>query len=82
MTLKKGVQLVLMQGWYNKPIEADAEWSFLRSNPVQIALDDKTRMGEASPIPEFLIPAHHRALGYSGKPRVYDPQKKTITELA
>lgn len=82
MTLKKGVQLVLMQGWYNKPIEADAEWSFLRSNPVQIALDDKIRMGEASPIPEFLIPAHHRALGYSGKPRVYDPQKKTITELA
>ena len=82
MTLPKQKQLVLFQGSYNRPIEADGEWHFLRKNPIQIALDDKVRMGRASPIPEYLIPKHHRALRYAGKPCVYDAKTKTVKELA
>ncbi len=82
MTLPKQKQLVLFQGSYNRPIEADGEWHFLRQNPIQIALDDKVRMGRASPIPEYLIPKHHRALRYAGKPCVYDAKTKTVKELA
>ena len=82
MTLPKQKQLVLFQGSYNRPIEADGEWHFLRKTPIQIALDDKVRMGRASPIPEYLIPKHHRALRYDGKPKVYDAKTKTVKELA
>ena len=81
MTLPKQKQLVLFQGSYNRPIEADGEWHFLRKTPIQIALDDKVRMGRASPIPEYLIPKHHRALRYEGKPKVYDAKTKTVKEL-
>ena len=38
-------------------------------------------MGACSPLPEFLIPSHHAALGYSGKPRMYIPQTKEIKDL-
>jgi type IV secretion system protein VirD4 len=82
MTLPKAKQLVLFQGSYNRPVEADGEWHFLRKTPIQIALDDKVRMGRASPIPEYLIPKHHRALRYEGKPKVYDAKTKTVKELA
>ena len=82
MTLPKGKQLVLMQGYYNRPIEADGEWHFYRKNSVQIAMNDKVKMGRASPIPEYLIPKHHRALRYEGKPRAYDAKTKTIKDLA
>ncbi|MFQ6729505.1 MAG: type IV secretory system conjugative DNA transfer family protein [Alphaproteobacteria bacterium] len=82
MTLPKQKQLVLFQGSYNRPIEADGEWHFYRKTPIQIALDDKVRMGRASPIPEYLIPKHHRALRYEGKPKVYDAKTKKIKELA
>jgi type IV secretory pathway TraG/TraD family ATPase VirD4 len=82
MTLPKGKQLVLFQGSYNRPIEADGEWHFYRKTPIQIALDDKVRMGRASPIPEYLIPKHHRALRYEGAPKVYDVKTKTVKELA
>jgi type IV secretion system protein VirD4 len=82
MTLPKGKQLVLMQGYYNRPIEADGEWHFYRKNAVQIAMNDKVRMGRASPIPEYLIPKHHRALRYAGKPCVYDAKTQKIKELS
>ena len=82
MTLPKGKQLVLMQGYYNRPIEADGEWHFYRKNAVQIAMNDKVKMGRASPIPEYLIPKHHRALRYEGKPRAYDVKTKQIKDLA
>ncbi len=82
MTLPKQKQLVLFQGSYNRPVEADGEWHFYRKTPIQIALDDKVRMGRASPIPEYLIPKHHRALRYEGKPKVYDAKTKTVKELA
>ncbi len=82
MTLPKGKQLVLMQGYYNRPIEADGEWHFYRKNAVQIAMNDKVKMGRASPIPEYLIPKHHRALRYEGKPRAYDAKTKQIKDLA
>ena len=82
MTLPKGKQLVLFQGFYNRPIEADGEWHFLRKNAIQIAMNDKVKMGRASPIPEYLIPKHHRALRYEGKPRVYDAKTNKVKELA
>jgi len=28
------------------------------------------------------VPSHHRALGYTGAPRIYDPMTKKIKELA
>ena len=81
MTLPKGKQLVLFQGWYNRPIEADGEWYFYRSNAVQKEMAAKVDMGETSPIPEYMIAAHHKALRYSGTPRVYDYKTKTVREL-
>ena len=75
-------QLVIIQGHYNRPIEADGEWHFYRKNAVQIAMNDKVKMGRASPIPEYLIPKHHRALRYEGKPRAYDAKTKQIKDLA
>ena len=82
MTLPKGKQVILMQGYYNRPIEADGEWHFYRKNAVQIAMNDKVKMGRASPIPEYLIPKHHRALRYEGVPRVYDAKTKKVRDLA
>ena len=81
MTLPQGKQLVLFQGYYNRPIEAEGEWYFYRKNAIQKAMAAKVDMGEASPIPEYLIPKHHRALRYSGTPRVYNPKTKKIKEL-
>lgn len=82
MTLPQGKQLILFQGFYNRPIEAEGEWHFYRKNAVQIAMNDKVRMGRASPIPEYLIPKHHHALRYAGKPRVYDTKTKKVKDLA
>ncbi len=82
MKLPEGKQLVIIQGHYNRPIEADQERYFLGKNDVQKKLAAKVDMGECSPLPEFLVAAHHRALGYMGKPRVYDPQTKIIKDLA
>ena len=82
MKLPEGKQLVIIQGHYNRPIEADQERYFLKKNDVQKKLAAKVDMGECSPLPEFLVAAHHRALGYMGKPRVYDPQTKLIKDLA
>ena len=82
MTLKREKQLVLFQGFYNRPIEADGEWYFYRKTPIQKEMAAKVDMGEASPIPEYLIPKHHRALRYDGAPKIYDPQTQTVRELA
>lgn len=82
MKLPEGKQLVIIQGHYNRPIEADQERYFLEKTEVQKKLAAKVKMGECAPLPEFLVPAHHRALGYTGAPRIYDPMTKKIKELA
>ena len=76
MKLDDKKQLVIFQGWYHRPIEADKQYAF--KDP---RLAGFMAMGACSPLPEFLIPSHHRALGYSGNPRVYIPQSKEIKEL-
>ncbi|MDR2412878.1 MAG: type IV secretory system conjugative DNA transfer family protein [Rickettsiales bacterium] len=82
MKLPTGKQVVLIQGYYNRPIEADQERHFLRKNDVQIKLDDKVKMGEASPLPEFLIPLHHAVMGYGGIPKIYNPKTNEIKILS
>lgn len=69
-------QLVIFQGWYHRPIEADHQQAW--QDPRLLGF---MNMGECAPLPEFLVPAHHRALGYSGTPRIYDPQTKQVKEL-
>ena len=81
MKLPEGKQLVIIQGHYNRPIEADQERWFKNSSAIEKALYKKTEMGEAPPLPEFLIPSHHRILGYSGAPRIYNPKTKEIKIL-
>lgn len=76
MKLDKNKQLVIFQGWYHRPIEADKQMAF--EDPK---LASYMAMGACSPLPEFLIPAHHAALGYSGTPRIYIPQTKETKEL-
>ncbi len=73
MKLAKGKQIVIFQGYYNRPIEADQELHFLGKNDVQKKLAAKIAMGESAPMPEFLIPSHHAALGYAGSPKYYNP---------
>ena len=82
MTLPMGKQIIVYQGHYNRPIEADGEWHFLRKTKVQIEINDKVKMGGTTPIPEYLVPKHHHALRYPGVPRIYDPQTKTVRNLA
>ena len=76
MKLDDKKQLVIFQGWYHRPIEADKQFAF---NDPRLA--GFMAMGACSPLPEFLIPSHHAALGYSGNPRMYIPQTKEIKEL-
>lgn len=82
MTLKMGKQLVLFQGFYNRPIEAEALRYFEEKTPKEKEIAAKVKMGRASPIPDYLVPHHHRALRYPGAPRVYDPETKQVKELA
>lgn len=77
MKLADNKELVIYQGWYHRPIEADLQYAY--KDP---RLSKLMAMGEASPLPEFLIPSHHAALGYAGTPRVYNPQTREIKELA
>ena len=81
MKLPEGKQLVIFQGHYNRPIEADQERYFIQGNDVQKKLAAKAAMGESPPMPEFLIPAHHAAMGYGGTPKVYNPMTKEIKIL-
>ncbi len=77
MKLSKDKQLVIFQGWYHRPIEADTQMAF--KDP---RLSKLMAMGEAPPLPEFLVPSHHRALGFSGTPRIYYPATKEIKILS
>ena len=77
MKLDKKKQLVIFQGFYNRPIEADHQQAW--QDP---RLAGYMAMGESSPLPEFLIPSHHAAMGYTGTPRVYNPQTHEIKVLA
>lgn len=81
MKLPTGKQLVIYQGWYHRPIEADQEWEFINKTPIQKALHEKVLMGEASPLPEFLIPSHHAIMGYNGTPCVLNPNTNEIKIL-
>lgn len=81
MKLPDGKQLVIYQGWYHRPIEADQEREYKNETPIQKKLHEKVLMGEASPLPEFLIPSHHAIMGYSGNPCVLNPQTKEIKIL-
>lgn len=82
MKLEEAKQIVLIQGHYNRPIKADQERHFLNKTDTEKKLHAKVMMGESSPIPEFLIPSHHAALGYAGEPRYFDPKTKEIKMLA
>ncbi|MDE5615823.1 MAG: type IV secretory system conjugative DNA transfer family protein [Alphaproteobacteria bacterium] len=77
MKLDKKKQLVIFQGYYNRPIEADHQQAW--QDP---RLAGYMAMGESSPLPEFLIPSHHAMMGYGGTPRVYNPQTHEIKVLA
>lgn len=77
MKLPDEKQLVIYQGWYHRPIEADKQYAF--KDPRLLGY---MKMGECSPLPEFLVLSHHRALGYTGTPRIYDPMTKVIKDLA
>jgi len=81
MKLSEGKQLVIYQGWYHRPIEADQERYFLNKTPIQKKLYEKVSMGESAPLPEFLVPSHHAIMGYSGVPKLYNPQTKEIKLL-
>ncbi|MBE6460096.1 MAG: type IV secretory system conjugative DNA transfer family protein [Alphaproteobacteria bacterium] len=76
MKLSNDKQLVIFQGWYHRPIEADKQMAFKDSR-----LSKLMAMGEAPPLPEFLVPSHHRALGFAGTPRIYYPATKEIKIL-
>ena len=76
MKLADDKQLVIFQGWYHRPIEADKQFAFKDSR-----LAGLMAMGESSPLPEFLIPSHHAIMGYTGAPRVYNPATKELKEF-
>ena len=82
MKLPEAKQLVIVQGHYNRPIEAEQERWIVNKTKIQQKLFAKVQMGECAPLPEFLVASHHHALGYSGTPRLYDPKTKKIKELA
>ncbi|MBQ3785499.1 MAG: type IV secretory system conjugative DNA transfer family protein, partial [Alphaproteobacteria bacterium] len=81
MRLPIGKQIIIYQGWYHRPIEAEQEREFLDETPIQKKLHAKVMMGEASPLPEFLIPSHHAIMGYSGTPCVLNPNTNEIKIL-
>ena len=81
MKLPEGKHLVIYQGFYNRPIEAEQARYFLNKSDVEKKLFAKTQMGESSPLPDFLIPSHHARMGYSGKPKVYDPKTHEVKIL-
>lgn len=76
MKLSEDKQIVIFQGWYHRPIEADKQFAFKDSR-----LAGFMAMGESSPLPEFLIPSHHQIMGYAGKPRVYNPATGELKEF-
>lgn len=81
MKLPEGKQLVIIQGHYNRPIEASQERWFKNKSEIEKKLYAKVMMGEAPPLPEFLVPSHHRALSYPGAPKIYYPATKELKVL-
>jgi len=81
MKLPEGKQLVIYQGWYHRPIEADQERWFENKTSIEKKLFEKVMIGESSPLPEFLVPVHHAIMGYEGVPKIYNPQTKEIKIL-
>ncbi|MCL1785606.1 MAG: type IV secretory system conjugative DNA transfer family protein [Alphaproteobacteria bacterium] len=76
MKMDSNKVLVIMQGWPNRPIEADVPYYF--KDPELTGL---SKIPRASALPESLIPAHHAAMGYPGTPKIYDNKTKTTREL-
>ncbi|HNY25217.1 MAG TPA: type IV secretory system conjugative DNA transfer family protein [Alphaproteobacteria bacterium] len=76
MKLSPKKQIVIFQGYYNRPIEADHQPAWKDEK-----LKKFMEMGESSPLPEFLIPLHHAAMGYGGTPKVLNPKTKEIKIL-
>ena len=81
MKIPFGKQLVIFQGYYHRPIEADMARFWLRKTDAEKRLYEKQQMGETSPLPEFLIPNHHAIMGYNGTPKVYNPNTKEVKIL-
>ncbi len=81
MKIKDATQVVIVQGYYNRPIEADQARHWLQKTDVEKKLHAKVMMGESAPLPEFLTPSHHAALGYAGTPRFFDPSTNETREL-
>jgi type IV secretion system protein VirD4 len=82
MTLPEEKQIVLYQGYYNRPIEASQERWYKMKTDIQKSIAAKIQMGESAPMPEFLVPAHVQAMGYKGPIKFMDPQTKTIKILS
>lgn len=76
MKLSEKKQIVIFQGYYNRPIEADHQQAWKDER-----LKGYMNMGESSPLPEFLIPLHHAAMGYNGAPKIFNPMTKEIKVL-
>ena len=74
LDLKK--QIVILQGFYNRPIEAEHRRTY--EDP---RLKAKMDMGESPPLPDFLTISHHNAMGYGGPVRIYNPATKMVKEL-
>ena len=81
MKIDFGKQIVLFQGYYDRPIEAEAVLYWKNKTPNEQRLYAKIQMGESSPLPEFLIPSHHAIMGYEGTPKIYNPNTKEIKIL-
>ena len=77
MKLDAKKQLVIFQGYYNRPIEADYSPAYADER-----LQGFRNMGECPPLPEFLVASHHNTMRYRGAPRQYDPMTKKTKELA
>lgn len=77
MKLPANKQLVIFQGYYNRPIEADHQPAW-KDERLKKFMD----MGESSPLPEFLIPMHHKIMGYGGGAKIYNPMTHEIKNIA
>jgi type IV secretion system protein VirD4 len=82
MTLPEEKQIVLYQGFYNRPIEASQERYYKMSNDIQKSIAAKVALGESAPMPEFLVPRHCQAMGYKGPIRLFDKATNTIKILS
>ena len=82
MTMDIQKQLILYQGFYNRPIEASQERDYEQKTDIEKRLWAKRQMGESAPMPEYLVPAHCKSMGYTGQIRFMDPQTKTIKILS